>query len=329
MARLLTNGAEEGNTTFWNVATGLAANSSVKRSGVYSHALLLGSSCNRNLSSAISEGYVRFGYYASSLGGGAIIHALRSDTNNVITITITAATKKFTVNYATGSFVSNTVFELSTWYLIELHFKIANSGGVIELNVDGVLDNSYSGDTLATYSNINNVYFQNGAQVALYVDDIALNDISGAVDISWCGDGKIIAIAPVSDYGTSEFVGSDGNSVNNYDMVEEVPPNDADYVRALAAGEIDRYNLAASSVDLSSAEIKRVWVAARAKSDTSPDVINIGLRTYDTDYTEEKALPSSFGVITGTEQTVNPNTTDPWTDDEIDDLILVLQAPSS
>lgn len=328
MTRIFTDGAESGDTGFWTVATNVSISTSIKRSGARSYALTSSSSCYKSIPSAIAEGFVRFGFYTDFKGAGATFFAFRSGSTNLLSILINATTHKMVITHQSGTITSTTAFADDTHYLVEVRFKIDNSVGEVELRVDGVTVGSFSGDTFGSIATFDNIYFTNNAQVALYIDDIAFNDIIGGNDNSWCGDGKIIALVPNGNGYSSQWVNNSGSSVNNYLYIDEQPPSDSDYVRATGSSYIDAYDL--STFDVAGQTIQRVWIVSRAKSDVAGDYFLQGIRVSGSNYLVTGSLPTSFGRIdisaTGT-WNVNPFTNNPWTQEQLDSLVLVIQSP--
>jgi hypothetical protein len=67
-------------------------------------------------------------------------------------------------------------------------------------------------------------------------------DGSGATNNDYLGDIRVECLFPNGDGASSAFVGSDGNSVNNYLLVDETVPNDdTDYVQGTVVGDKDTY----------------------------------------------------------------------------------------
>jgi len=141
------------------------------------------------------------------------------------------------VAVATGS----ATHTMSEWHRVALHVIIDNSG-TIESKIDGVADISYSGDTYdAGSSDITAVHFYvDGPSFTTtpysYFDDfiVATGD--------WPGDLRFAtALVPDGDTAQLDWTPSAG-SVNS-DLVDDIPPNDAEYVSAGSVGYKDRYTL--------------------------------------------------------------------------------------
>ena len=143
----------------------------------------------------------------------------------------------------------------NTWYYLEAKVTINNSGS-FEVRVNGQTDISGSTDT-QTGSNAyaDRLYLGGtaGATQAATVDydDVYVCDNSGGVNDDFRGDSKVETLFPNGNGNYSQFTGSDGNSTDNYLLVDEVTPNDdTDYVEDATNGDFDTYaltNLATTS----------------------------------------------------------------------------------
>jgi hypothetical protein len=323
MARVWTDGAEMGDLAFWDISTGaLTAATDQKRSGAYSYKLAGNQIQQKNLV-AVSEAYFRF---AARLGGlnSVAFFVWRKGATTLGSLRINSANAHFELYTSTGTLVATGTLNVqtNTWYLIELHIKIDNSGA-LELKVDGIADASFSGDTQpGADTTIDNVYiFTVGTGQTIWFDDLALNDTTGGADNSWCGDGRVIRLTPSASGDASEWTGSDGNQVDNYALVDEAPPNAADYVEDSTLDHRDLYALTDSG--LTSETILRVWAEARA-ADTVADggEIALVLKTESTEYdgADVALLTTYTKQVLGTTHTVNPNTSAAWTPAQLDAL---------
>jgi hypothetical protein len=112
------------------------------------------------------------------------------------------------------------------------------------------------------------------------VDDLAINDAAGSHENTWCGEGEVIVLRPNGNGDNSQWAGSDGNSTDNYLLVDETPPDSADYVQSNTSGQIDDYALEATPAAMASDDIinvVHVGVYAAVDDITSADP-NIVLR---------------------------------------------------
>lgn len=317
MARLFTEGLEMADPlAFHSVYGAVTFTTATKRSGAYGLQLGYRDSWAKVDITDTNELFIRLPINAAS---GIMLYWLSDVTTSMGYISANAShlmeVRVGTTLVATGAKVLST----SGWDLVEIRIKIADSGGIIQTKVNGIDDINYSGDTKpSTATNISFIQFFGNGHV---FDDIAINDTSGAVDNSWCGDGHVIALVPNVNGDLSQLTGSDGNSTDNYLLVDETPSNsDTDYVEGSTVDEKDLYNLAASG--LSNVNISRVWGESRSKDTvTAGGLLAITIKTEGTEYDSgDIALSTSYTAIKGPEYLVNPQTGIAWTVAELDAL---------
>lgn len=168
-----------------------------------------------------------------------------------------------------------------TWHLIEMYWKNRRAAdGRCVIKVDGVIDIDFTGNTVrdvedctGTYS----LYCPDGLYGGPHrIDDLAINDTLGDVDNSWIGRIRNSASAFAGDGLLSEFIGSDGNSVDNYTLVNERPPSSSQMISEFEGNGKKQYFVPAS-FDLSDKAIKRVWVELIARKQLGSSILNVGL----------------------------------------------------
>lgn len=332
MARLFTDGAEYGDILFWDTQNNMAVTNAQARSGIYSYFLggIFTYAGSKNFT-ATDEVYVRRGLYATYAGK---IQALRNGVTDIGYLTLNAMGLIEIYDGAGLLLDTGTIpVFLNTWYLLEWHLKVVNgAGGISAIRIDGVDDAAFSGDTQpGALATVDNFYWSaGGGYASQYIDDIALNDTTGGVDDSWCGDGHVELLVPSGnspDGGwTDDWMGSDGNQVDNYALVDEVPPNSADYVQDSTPGNQDRYAL--TDFTGTGKQILRVWVEARAL-DTVPEgaQMKLGLRLSAADYMSAAiSLISNYTRIIGTVYKQNPATGPAnWVDADLDAAQVILE----
>lgn len=333
MTRLLTEGFEMGDLIGW---TNGAISSTYKRSGTYSNNVAAGNNfSNASYSptfTTVTEGWIRFGIdvvqgYASTDNcqvqwrkGATVLGSIRFMHNQVA--------KVYT---STGSLVAtgSIVIPQGIWVLIELHIKI-DDAGTIEVKIDGVQDTllTFSGDTKpGADTGFDNIQFYGYGSTGgsgtcnIAYDDIAVNDnVGSAPDQTWCGDGKIMKISPNGTV-TNQLTGSDGNTVDNHLLVDEIPSNsDTDYVQGTVVDEEDLYDMAACG--LTDVVIRRVWAESRSK-DTVASGGKIALVTKAAGGSEvagpDITLSTSYNTrVMSTEQLLNPVDSAAWEVADID-----------
>jgi hypothetical protein len=133
---------------------------------------------------------------------------------------------------------SNSVTTIVTgqWYRIELGINInaaAGSNDYLELLLNG--ESVASSSTLSIGTTAPNGWAagwtqdpRSGSDRTLYVDDIALNDSTGASQTSWPADGKVVLLLPVSDNSAGSWrAGSAASAAANgalFDAINNTPP---------------------------------------------------------------------------------------------------------
>lgn len=318
------DGAETGNIRFFSSGNG-SASTAVKRTGNYSY--LAGN--NQDLSKVISpltEFFFRVPFYVNLatqtrifdwFNGGTELGSIRRNASTGRLEAYVGGTLT-----ATGTLVTTNL----TWYMLEVHVKIADASGDIEVKVDGsaTLDIDYSGDTkpgAATQVDLLKLNGGSGSSFLTYYDDLGLNDTTGGVDDSWCGDGRIILLTTNGNGDVSQLMGSDGNQTDNYLLVDDVPDDsDTTYVEGSVVDERDLYALIACG--LSGVDIIRVQAVAVAKDTVaSGGKIALVVKTNTVEYAgSDQELLTSYAIIKGADYKLNPNTSAAWSISELDAL---------
>src|SRR3989304_5953104 len=320
MARIFTDGAEFGDLLFFSVVSGpFIISSFYVRTGLYSYRAAAGTYGQKQFSS-LSEAYYRFSIAFDNLACTDFFKWLSSSTE-LGSLRRNNSTGKIDVYVGTSTYVASSTINptLGTIYLIEVYIKIADSGGVIQVKIDGVLDITFTGDTKpGANTTFDTVRYYGGSQY-WYFDDLAMNDTTGSVDNSWCGDGKVILLKPNANGDSSQWDGSDGNQVDNYLLVDDIPSDDdPTYVQSAILANKDLYNLAASG--LSDVAILRVFGEARAR-----DLVAEGqkaalvLKTNGGVYEGPgNSLLTSYNRIVGPVYRLNPQSGLEWSVAELD-----------
>lgn len=193
------------------------------------------------------------------------------------------ATLKLALGSRTGTIIADTGFTpvYGAWYYIELQTVIHPSAGSCIVRVDGVDVITYSGQTTPLGSNeIAYVYYFNSVTGGSWKqDDIyVLNGIddtgsTGRPDNDFLGTVRVEALYPSDNGISSDFIGSDLDSTDNYELVNEYPiPNTNDYVYSNTNGDRDLYEMYGYEPDGNIIYAVRQSFYAQ-KSDTNPAFI--------------------------------------------------------
>jgi len=243
-------------------------NTTIKRSGGASLKLYDYQSASFTKSiTAVSEFYLRFGLYTHDT---VYIYWKKGGT--------TLGYVKYlsgTLSISSGALSDSgsTILVPDSWYLIEIHVKIDDATGAVDVRLDGVLECNVSGDTKPSAdTTVDTLYFIasiSAAYTATYLDDMSLNDTAGGADDSWCGEGKIIMLSPNDDV-TTELTQYPALTDHHADVDDFPADGDTTYVQGTVVDEEDLYELTASGLVAADVDtINRVWVESRSKDTTS------------------------------------------------------------
>ena len=231
----------------------------------------------------------------------------------------------YTLNYTYA--YSDFVFAAKVWYYIELKFQISNATTITqEARVNGETvftvgsggDNVYSG-----YGTWKMIQMGNGpAGQYFYLDDMYLCDTNGSANNDFLGPIEIHSITPNGNGTTSDWDGSDGNQVDNYQLVDETTPSASDYIEAQNTNEVDLFTY--SNLAITPSAIKGLKVKSWGYQNlTNVTAFRNICRTNSTNY-ESSDLEFNFDSQTPrfSYWDVNPDTTSAWTVSEINALEL-------
>lgn len=328
MTRIFTDGAEFGDVLFFSSTVGdISANTGQIRTGNYSYRVDNNGSGLKGITD-ISEFYMRIAVQCSNvLIGGYFLRWFNSSTE-LGSLRRNDATQLLEAYIGTSTLVGTSTIPIliDTWYLIELHVKIADASGDLEVKIDGILDIDFSGDTKPgsdTTVNIINLYQNNGTNGRYwYYDDLALNDVNGSDDNSWIGDGKVILLPPYGNGDVSGLTGQDADSVDNYLNVDEFP-NDSDttYNEGTVSGTYDLYGITGTTI--SDVFVLRLFPEGRARDTVADGGIGaLGIKVSGSSeyWATGTQLLTSYTRFTGAEYLLNPSTTGTW---EVSDVNLL------
>ncbi len=136
---------------------------------------------------------------------------------------------------------------VEVWAFLELKATIADSGGLVELRLDGASVLSFTGDTRnAGTAEIAMVRFSNhhissGNRHTLRLDDVYFCDTSGGRNNDFLGDVKVVTLQAQCRHGAGGFHAVGGQRALR--LVAEAPDDDGDatYVESGTVGHKDLY----------------------------------------------------------------------------------------
>ena len=147
------------------------------------------------------------------------------------------------------------VLVAGVWYYLEMKVTISDTGSVV-VKVNGITDISASPvDTRNAATGYCDTIVLGGqggsAGGDIVMDDIYVCDDTGGTNNDFLGDIRVEHLLPNGNGNSSQFDGSDGNTTDNYLLVDDATPNDdTDYVESPDSGDKDTYaygNLASST----------------------------------------------------------------------------------
>ncbi len=146
---------------------------------------------------------------------------------------------------------------VEVWAYIELHWKASTMadpgvGGIIEVRFDGNTVFSYTGDTTRWSQTISSLEWKADNWSASQIDDMYFLDMTDGTTLvppqgrafnDFLGPVRIEALRPNAAGDSTQWAGSDGNSVDNHLLVDDPDqPDTADYIEALETGKRDLYH---------------------------------------------------------------------------------------
>jgi hypothetical protein len=336
MTRIFTDGAEMGDLLFWDYSNLVTVETSDPGSGVYYYEGDRSSRYMRKDFSPISECYVRArlrwsdiietyipSVFPSFLSNGTDIFWI----HNTVDASIAA-------DHTGGRVATSSKLRLlnGVWYLVEVHFKLADTNGRVTVRVNGKTYLDYLGDTkYSTYTTFNGVLWHGSSGAVfdpgyIHVDDVAMNDTNGTVDNQWCGDGRVEKISPNAEGDTLQWSPSTGTT--HYTLVDEIPNNgDTDYIYSTLPSQQDMLNQ--GSFTDTNKFVNRLWVNTRAKDYQAVGArMKVGLKTGGTVYMQstELSLTSGYTAKTGASVVLNPTTGAAWNKTDIDALQAIVES---
>jgi hypothetical protein len=244
-------------------------------------------------------------YILSFFGDAAVTQHISLVLNAAGRIELRLATNNGSV-LATGG----TTLPVGQWTYIEARATIADSGGVVQVRLNGNTANEidYTGDTRNAGTNTTiDAISMGGSSTTDYFADWYILNTAGTFNNNWRGDVVVRTLTPNGNGAYSQLSGSDGDTVNNWQLVDEVPPSTSDYVGSQTVDNKDAYTL--PDLPATVTTVYGVQVAATmAKSDAGSGAAKILTRSDDTDYT-----PNTYTLGTSWSETLELSEADPAT----------------
>jgi len=207
------------------------------------------------------------------------------------------------------------IMMVDAWYHMEVKFTCttSSSAGDCQLWVNGVLALSLGG-SLSTRNTSNTQYTHftvSRTTTNSYMDDLIVYDWASG-DAPPIGQYRISTLQPSGNGNNSDFQGSDGNSTDNYALMNGTPIATATYVGSATPGAVDTYamgDLATTPSSILAVQISNIVTKTDAGARTARNVVRSGT----TNYTGADYAP---GVTTYTQMSdiyyTNPDTAAAW-----------------
>ena len=194
-----------------------------------------------------------FAFNPAGIGGNTIVALLDgiSRTDGQVELTYNTGTQTWTVTRR-GTSIHSFFYPIAFGAFSYVEFKatINNTTGIVVVRVNGVeIINITGQDTQFTANAFaNNLLLGSTADTAedYRYDDVYLLDTSGSAPTNdFLGDCRCESVLPSGNGNTSNLVGSDANSTDNYLLVDETTSTlgdgDTTYVESSTPGDKDTY----------------------------------------------------------------------------------------
>lgn len=271
---------------------------------------------------AIADLYCAFALKTDANIAGTAIASFYGDGNSTQHVTLTTeATNNFLqvrLGGPTGTVIATSAVPFSTlsqWRSINMYVKIHDSTGRVVVKVDGVTQIDFTGDTKngGTNSTIDGLRLAMASGAGKGIADLVVCDGLGTLNNTYPGDISVIRRLPNANGNYSQFTGSDGNSTDNYLLVDDSPVDTADYVYAATSGLKDSYGV--EDLPLAATSVLGVRAVAKcAKSGAGSAGMSVFIREASTDtFGPDVPLSTSFSWQGDTIRETAPSTGVAWT----------------
>ena len=242
----------------------------------------------------ISTGFFVYG----NTSVNTVRFAIRDVSNNLLVDLYFKTTGAIALRVNTSEEDVEAAINVAEWHHFGIDVKIDNASGWATVYRDGVEIMTFAGDT--GNANITNVlfgHFSGAGDNPCYFDDLYIDDTTGE---GAAAAPPILRFYPTTlnaDGNYSQWLGSDGNNVNNYQLVDEVPPSDVDYVTVTGSNKLDSYNMTTFTLD-DGATIEAIIPTVRSKRTSTTEQILLGARLSATDLLGTVQNPNTnFGYL--------------------------------
>jgi hypothetical protein len=270
----------------------------------------------------------RFGfglYLAATNNSNITLIALKDGSSSQVELGLDGSQKlRVTRNGTLVGSASTNSMASGTWMHVEWYIVITDtlSSGNCTVKVNGTTELSVtSGDTKNTSSAQADRFTIGGAgNWDVYFDDFVATTMDVTTTPTFLGDRRVTTLYPDGNGNYSDFDGSDGNQVNNYQLVDEGSTvSTSDYVESATVTERDSYTFENPSVAPATIHALQLNVVA-AKSDAGSRTIKPFFRIGGSNYDGSAVSPASSPTDLRHLLETSPATSTAWTSSELNGL---------
>ena len=197
-----------------------------------------------------------------------------------------------------------------TYFWLETKVITGTGNASVEVRVNGVEVLNIPNLTINPITTTRLGHNGPNNNVVVRFDDWIVWDNTSSVNNDWIGDTFVIVSPPISDGPLNDWVPSVGS--NRWETVDDFIPNDADFIRADAVGNIQEFSNAALNLPIGA--VTAIGVQTRAfKTDSGASSIRIGLNSNGITSMEPERALATGPVVIDHIANLNPNGNVPWT----------------
>lgn len=218
------------------------------------------------------------------------------------------------------------------YHHFEAKSKVANSGGYVEVRVNEVTVLNVTGVDTQTTANAETSQFSFGmhpvvtstVSATMDLDDVFAwdDDATDAENtvVDWVGDKGCYYLPTTADTAEADWTLSTG--ATGYSLLDELDPNDADYIADATGAARSIFQVAALPGNV--AEVIAMMPVIRARKEESGTVTLRGgvVVGASESYTPDTSPSTDFAYLTPGPKTIDPDTGVAWANDANPDLLI-------
>jgi hypothetical protein len=284
------------------------------------------------------ELYVQLRYAILETAADIVLLELAYNETDIISVYQERETGKLKVFSGEGTggtlFCESDVFVASSfeWNRLELHVKLHDTNGIIEMRMNGLDICSYSGNTkvipVSNYFNIVRISgIYNAWSPGPFLQDFIIYDTTGNKNNSWINGARVKMLRPNADGFYSQWTPQSGYHYSN--VRDNGEPVTTKYVKTNVAGKKDSYKF--DSLPEKARKIVAIWPVCVGHRDTSntPTKLRQFIRYNNQDYIfgQNMNIPLEFMGLLKTEiLETNPATGENFTVDDINNIEIGIES---